>query len=90
MTVQPIRLFGDPVLRTPATPVVDFDADGMPAPVAMSRAGVADVVLLAQFVGDVGGCRIQVARVPDNLGAPAAVVGDFTQGRDVHPVAATG
>ena len=27
MTVQPIRLFGDPVLRTPATAVVDFDAE---------------------------------------------------------------
>ena len=27
MTVQPIRLFGDPVLRTPASPVVDFDAE---------------------------------------------------------------
>jgi peptide deformylase len=26
MTVRPIRLFGDPVLRTPADPVVDFDA----------------------------------------------------------------
>ncbi len=25
MTVQPIRLFGDPVLRTPAAMVVDFD-----------------------------------------------------------------
>jgi len=25
MPVQPIRLFGDPVLRTPAEPVVDFD-----------------------------------------------------------------
>ncbi|GLZ75254.1 peptide deformylase 1 [Actinorhabdospora filicis] len=25
MTVQEIRLFGDPVLRTPADPVVDFD-----------------------------------------------------------------
>ncbi|HEY7225226.1 MAG TPA: peptide deformylase [Micromonosporaceae bacterium] len=25
MTVQPIRLFGDPVLRTKADPVVDFD-----------------------------------------------------------------
>jgi len=25
VTVQPIRLFGDPVLRTPAEPVVDFD-----------------------------------------------------------------
>ncbi|GLI01941.1 peptide deformylase [Phytohabitans aurantiacus] len=27
MTVQPIRLFGDPVLRTPAEPVVDFDVE---------------------------------------------------------------
>jgi peptide deformylase len=27
MAVQPIRLFGDPVLRTPAEPVVDFDAE---------------------------------------------------------------
>ena len=27
MAVQPIRLFGDPVLRTPAQPVVDFDKE---------------------------------------------------------------
>ena len=27
MTVRPIRLFGDPVLRTPAEPVVSFDDD---------------------------------------------------------------
>ena len=27
MPVQPIRLFGDPVLRTPAEPVVDFDRE---------------------------------------------------------------
>ena len=27
MSVTPIRLFGDPVLRTPAEPVVDFDAE---------------------------------------------------------------
>ena len=27
MSVQPIRLFGDPVLRTVAEPVVDFDAE---------------------------------------------------------------
>ena len=27
MTVQPIRLFGDPVLRTPADPVRDFDKE---------------------------------------------------------------
>jgi len=27
VTIQPIRLFGDPVLRTPADPVVDFDKE---------------------------------------------------------------
>jgi peptide deformylase len=27
VTVKPIRLFGDPVLRTPADPVVDFDKE---------------------------------------------------------------
>ena len=27
MSVTPIRLFGDPVLRTPAAPVVDFDKE---------------------------------------------------------------
>jgi peptide deformylase len=27
VAVQPIRLFGDPVLRTPAVPVVDFDKE---------------------------------------------------------------
>lgn len=27
MTVQPIRLFGDPVLRTPTAPVTTFDAE---------------------------------------------------------------
>jgi peptide deformylase len=27
VSVQPIRLFGDPVLRTPAVPVVDFDKE---------------------------------------------------------------
>ena len=27
MTVQDIRIFGDPVLRTPAVPVVDFDKE---------------------------------------------------------------
>ena len=27
MTVQPIRLFGDPALRTPAEPVVNFDKE---------------------------------------------------------------
>ena len=27
MSVTPIRVFGDPLLRTPAEPVIDFDAE---------------------------------------------------------------
>ena len=27
MSIQPIRFFGDPVLTTPAAPVVDFDKE---------------------------------------------------------------
>ena len=27
MSIRPIRLFGDPVLRTPADPVTSFDAE---------------------------------------------------------------
>ncbi len=27
VSIQPIRLFGDPILRTPAAPVVDFDKE---------------------------------------------------------------
>ena len=27
VSIKPIRLFGDPVLRTPADPVTDFDAE---------------------------------------------------------------
>ncbi|MFM9099012.1 MAG: peptide deformylase, partial [Actinomycetota bacterium] len=27
MSIQPIRFFGDPVLTTPASPVIDFDKE---------------------------------------------------------------
>ena len=27
MSIQPIRLFGDPVLTSPAAPVIDFDKE---------------------------------------------------------------
>ena len=46
MAVQPIRLFGDPVLRTPAAPVVDFDKE--------LRTLVAD---LTDTMLDAPGCR---------------------------------
>ncbi|MEU7905505.1 peptide deformylase [Actinoplanes sp. NPDC049118] len=65
MTVRPIRLFGDPVLRTPAEPVVVFD-DALRALVAdledtvrePGRAGVAAPqigVSLRAFSYNVGG-----------------------------------
>jgi len=44
--VQPIRLFGDPVLRTPADPVVDFDKE--------LRRLVADLVDTMQEQGGAG------------------------------------
>ena len=35
MSIQPIRLFGDPVLVTAASPVVDFDKELRKLPVIM-------------------------------------------------------
>ncbi len=46
MAIQPIRLFGDPVLRTPATPVVDFDKE--------LRTLVADLVDTMREAGGAG------------------------------------
>lgn len=46
MTVQPIRLFGDPGLRTPADAVVDFDKE--------LRKLVADLVETMQDEGGAG------------------------------------
>ena len=45
MTVQPIRLFGDPVLRTPADPVTDF-------------AGYLPYVVLAEVLTDGDASRL--------------------------------
>ncbi|HWC82502.1 MAG TPA: peptide deformylase [Pseudonocardiaceae bacterium] len=52
MTVQPIRLFGDPVLRTPATEVVDFDKE--------LRALVRD---LAETMSDRGGAGLAAPQI---------------------------
>src|SRR5687768_11680626 len=72
----------------------DFDADRVPAPIFGPLRGVADVVLLRQFVGDVRRRRLEVARRADDFSTPAAVVGDVAQRPDVdaftadrHPVA---
>src|SRR4051812_4335435 len=66
--------------------VAHFDADAVPASVLRALRGVAHVVLLAQFIRDAGGGRIQVAREADDLGAPAAVVGDVAQRGDVDAI----
>src|SRR5216684_3614355 len=44
--------------------VPHFDADGVPAAVFLAAGWIAQIVLLAQLVGDVRGRRIEVARVP--------------------------
>src|SRR3954471_2231375 len=57
-------------------------------PLAILHAGrfVAQVVLPAQFIRDSGGCGIQIARAPHDLGAAAAVVSDFTQRERVDTI----
>ena len=52
------------------------------------RRRIAEVVLLAQFVGDARGRRVEIARVADDLGAPAAVVGHVAQRGDVDAIVA--
>src|SRR5947207_4172762 len=66
--------------------VAHFDADGVPAAVLLAAGWITQVVLLAQLVGDVGGRRIEVACVPHDFGAAAAVVGHIAQRRDVHAI----
>ena len=46
MTVRPIRLFGDPILRTKAEPVVDFDAE-----IRQLVADLTDTMLEAPGIG---------------------------------------
>ncbi|MGY1742858.1 MULTISPECIES: peptide deformylase [unclassified Blastococcus] len=68
MSVTPIRLYGDPVLRTPAAPVVDFDAE--------LRRLVADLTDTMQAAGGAGlaapqigvGLRVFTWRVDGELG----------------------
>lgn len=68
MSIQPIRLFGDPVLRTPATPVVDFDKE--------LRTLVGDLTETMIEAGGVGlaapqigvGLRVFVYDIDDELG----------------------
>ena len=68
MTVQPIRLFGDPVLRTPAEAVVDFDAElrGLVADLTDSMTDQNGAGLAAPQLGV--GLRVFTFHVDDVLG----------------------
>ena len=68
MSIKPIRLFGDPVLRTPADPVADFDAE-----LRKLVADLTDTMREAQGVGlaapQIGvGLRVFAYYVDDQLG----------------------
>lgn len=73
MTVQPIRLFGDPVLRTPAAPVVDFDKE--------LRVLVKD---LADSLADQGGAGLAAPQIGVSLRVFVYHVGD-AEGHLVNP-----
>jgi peptide deformylase len=74
VTVQPIRLFGDPVLRTPADPVVDFDAE--------LRRLVAD---LTETMRDQGGAGLAAPQIGVSLRLFAFDVDDVV-GHLINPV----
>src|SRR5436190_3203543 len=67
--------------------VANLDTDGMPAAVVGTPARVPQIVLLAELVGDPAGRRVEVARIADQLGEAAAVVGDLTQCLEVDGLA---
>ncbi len=81
MTVQPIRLFGDPVLRSPAEAVVDFDKE--------LRKLVADLTETMQEAGGAGlaapqlgvGLRVFAFDVDDVVGHLANPVLEFPDAR---------
>ncbi|MFV2013019.1 MULTISPECIES: peptide deformylase [unclassified Micromonospora] len=77
MTVQPIRLFGDPVLRTAAEPVVDFDAElrGLVADLTDSMTDQNGAGLAAPQLGV--GLRVFTFHVDDLLGHLVNPVLDF-------------
>ncbi|MFY1632523.1 peptide deformylase [Solwaraspora sp. WMMB335] len=77
MTVQPIRLFGDPVLRTPAEAVVDFDAElrGLVADLTDTMVEQNGAGLAAPQLGV--GLRVFAFHVDDVLGHLINPVLDF-------------
>jgi peptide deformylase len=75
VTVQPIRLFGDPVLRTPAEPVKDFDKE--------LRALVAD---LTETMLDAPGAGLAAPQIGVGLRVFTYHVDDEQAGHLVNPV----
>ena len=75
MTVQPIRLFGDPVLRTPAEVVTDFDKQ--------LRTLVAD---LAETMLDAPGVGLAAPQIGVGLRVFTYHVDDGQSGHLVNPV----
>ena len=68
MSIKPIRLFGDPVLRTPAEPVTDFDAElrKLVADLTDTMRDAPGVGLAAPQIGV--GLRVFTYYVDDDLG----------------------
>lgn len=68
MTVQPVRLFGDPVLRTPAEPVTDFDGElrGLVKDLTETMRDAGGVGLAAPQLGV--GLRVFTFEIDDVLG----------------------
>jgi len=68
VAIQPIRLFGDPVLRTPAQPVVDFDKElrGLVADLTDTMVDAPGAGLAAPQIGV--GLRVFTYYVDDVLG----------------------
>jgi peptide deformylase len=75
VTLQRIRLFGDPVLRTPADPVVDFDKE--------LRTLVAD---LAETMLDAPGVGLAAPQIGVGLRVFTYHVDDAQSGHLVNPV----
>src|SRR5512138_3657185 len=66
--------------------VLDVDADRVPLAILRSIRRVSQVVLAAELVGNAGRRGIQIACTADDLGPPAAVVGDLAQRERVHAI----
>src|SRR5580765_1075385 len=67
----------------PVRAVAHFHPDRMPATVLVSVRPITEIVLPAQFIRDASRGRVEIVRVANDLGSPAAVVGQVAQRDDV-------